>query len=85
MVLVLRLLAPRRYRVNVDVERQQLCSGRTPELERKNTGLLAGLAQRDLLDTVLTVGVSPRLQPAIQLAVVPIRSTTAASSGWRSR
>ncbi len=57
------------YLVHVEIERHERAGDRH-EIEAGHARLFAGLAERDLLDERLPVGMSAELQPAIELAMV---------------
>ena len=55
--------------VHVDIERHHHAIDRH-DVEVREAGFLAGLAERDFFDEPLPVGVSAQLQPAVKFAVV---------------
>jgi hypothetical protein len=55
--------------VDVDIDGKQATVNRN-EFEVAHAGLLAGLAEGNLFDAALAIGVATQLQPAIKLAVV---------------
>ena len=62
--------------VHVDVERHHDAVDRH-DIEVRQAGFLAGLAEGDFFDLPLAVGVAAQLQPAVELAVVREQRTAA--------
>ncbi len=71
---MLGLVAMRRDRMNIDIDGKPCAAAK--KLENFQPGFLSRLAQRDLFDAGVPIGMAPELKPTLELAVVGEKHST---------